>query len=353
MSLNNKPLNINPPQAPDETVNEELVHSYAVAKRGIPASPKNYRIFYDYLLYANPALNKAVNELLDNNAKFFSQLSSSLYEHFYSNEVLDHQAKALSKAATDFMAVSSTMEQSLESVKNQTSHYHRVLSDSSKQMAEAGTVEQLQPLLDDLMAETEAALLSNDSFASKISEANQVIASLKAELKNQTTLAKVDELTKLYNRRHLNFEAPQLMAQSVDCNRPLSAIMLDLDLFKRINDTWGHNFGDKVLIICAEIIKRAARSTDLAVRMGGEEFLLMCLGLDLSGAGRVAERIRQTIAGTDITIRGSSLLVTISGGVAQYVPGEDLASFLGRADKALYQAKNDGRNLIRLAAPAE
>lgn len=89
MPLNNKPLNITPPQAPDETVNEELVHSYAVAKRllpflakrGIPASPKNYRIFYDYLLYANPALNKAVNELLDNNAKFFSQLSSSLYEH--------------------------------------------------------------------------------------------------------------------------------------------------------------------------------------------------------------------------------------------------------------------------------
>lgn len=128
----------------------------------------------------------------------------------YSNEVLDHQAKALSKAATDFMAISSTMEQSLENVKNQTCHYHRVLSDSSKQMAEADTVEQLQPLLDDLMAETEAALLSNDSFASKISEANQVIASLKAELKNQTTLAKVDELTKLYNRRHLNFEAPQL-----------------------------------------------------------------------------------------------------------------------------------------------
>lgn len=143
------------------------------------------------------------------------------------------------------------------------------------------------------------------------------------------------------------------MAQSVESDRPLSAIMLDLDFFKRINDTWGHNFGDKVLILCAEIIKRAARSTDLAVRMGGEEFLLMCLGLDLSGAGRVAERIRQTIAGTDITIRGSSLLVTISGGVAQYVPGEDLASLLGRADKALYQAKNDGRNLIRLAAQTE
>jgi len=357
----NKPLNINPPQTPDEAVSEELVHSYAVAKRllpflakrGIPASPKNYRIFYDYLLYANPALNKAVNELLDNNAKFFSQLSSSLYDHFYSNEVLDQQAKAISKAAMDFMAVSSTMEQNLESAKNQASHYQRALADTSKQMAEVGVSEELQPLLDDLLTETEAALVSNDTFVGKISEANQVIATLKAELKNQTTMAKVDELTKLYNRRHLNFEAPQMMAKSVENDRPLSAIMLDLDFFKRINDTWGHNFGDKVLVICAEIIKKAARSTDLVVRLGGEEFLLMCLGLDLSGAGRVAERIRQTIAGTDLTIRGESLLVTVSGGVAQYTPGEDLTSLLGRADKALYQAKNDGRNLIRLATPAE
>ncbi len=351
------PLSITPPEVPGEAVKEELTHSYAVAKRllpflakrGIPASPKNYRIFYDYLLYSNPALNKAVNELLDNNAKFYSQLSNSLYEYFYSNEVLDLQAKAINKAAMDFMAVSSTMEQSLENAMSQASHYQKVLTDTSRQMAELTTSDQLQPVLDELLTETEAALASGGNFSSQLSEANQVIATLKAELKNQTTLAKIDELTKLFNRRHLNFEAPRLMTRSIETGRPLSVIAFDLDMFKRINDTWGHNFGDKVLVLCSEIIKKAARSTDLAVRMGGEEFLLMCLGLDLAGAARVAERIRLTIAGTDITIRGTSLLVTISGGVAQYMPGEDLMNLLGRADRALYQAKQDGRNLIRLA----
>ena len=345
---------------PDKEIQDELEHSYAVAKRllpflakrGIPATPKNYRIFYDYLLYANPTLNKTVNELLANNARFYHRLSDSLYDHFYSGDAIDNQSKAISQAAADFMAVSSEMEQSLENVINQTNHYQRVLSDTSK-MAGVTEIGDLQPVLEELMTETEAALLTNGAFSNQITEANQTIASLKAELHNQTTLAKVDELTKLYNRRHLNCEMPHIMASAVTSLRPLSLVIFDLDHFKRVNDTWGHNFGDKVLVICAEILKKTARSTDLAVRLGGEEFLLVLPGLDLAGAGKVAERVRVNIANTDITIRGQSLMVTISGGVSQYVPGEDLDSLIGRADQALYQAKNGGRNLIRLAEAVE
>jgi len=350
-------LNITPPEFPAEEVQEELVHSYAVAKRllpflakrGIPASPKNYRIFYDYLLYSNPALNKTINELLENNAKFYSRLSGTIYDHFYSNEVLDLQAKAINKAATDFMTMSSNMEQSLENVLNRSTHYQKVLADTSKQMAGVTSSDELQPFLDELLLETEEALAANGSFAGKISEANQIISALKAELKSQTALAKIDELTKLYNRRHFNFEAPQLVARAEAASQPLSIITFDLDYFKKINDTWGHNFGDKVLVVCAEIIRKAARVTDLAVRMGGEEFLLLCANLDLSGAFKVAERIRAAIAETNITIRGNSLPVTVSAGVAQYVRGEDILTLLERADKALYQAKHDGRNAVRAA----
>ena len=352
-------LNITPPEMPAEEVQEELVHSYAVAKRllpflakrGIPASPKNYRIFYDYLLYSNPALNKTINELLENNAKFYSRLSATIYDHFYSNEVLDLQAKALNKAAADFITMSNSVEKGLENVFSQSTHYRQVLADTSKQMAGVSTPDELQPFLDELMAETEDALSVNTGFATRISEANQVITALKAELKSQTALAKIDELTKLYNRRHFNFEAPQLTAKCEACGQPLSIITFDLDYFKKINDTWGHNFGDKVLVVCAEIIRKAARVTDLAVRMGGEEFLLLCTNLDLAGATRVADRVRLAIAETDITIRGNSLPVTVSAGVAQHMRGEDILTLLERADKALYRAKNEGRNTVRMSDP--
>jgi len=345
-------------EASNQEVREEMALSYSMAKkllpflakRGIPASPKNYRIFYDYLMFTNPELNKTVNDLLDNNAKFYCQLSASIYDRFYSGEVTEHQAQAIGKAATDFISISSSMEQSLESAISKTNHYQKVLTDTSKNMAGLTTADQLQPYLEELLTETEAALASNDSFFARISEANSIIANLKAELENQTNLAQVDELTKLYNRRHLNQTAPTLIAQAAALGRPVSAIVFDLDFFKKINDTWGHHFGDKVLVLCAEIIRGTARNgVDLPVRMGGEEFLLLCSGLNLAGAARVAERVRLAIAETQITIRGSNLPVTISCGVAQHTAGEDLTNFIDRADKALYRAKQDGRNRVRLA----
>lgn len=344
------------PSLPAEEVNE-VTETYAVAKRllpflakrCIPASPKNYRIFYDYLVYSNPLLIKTVNELLEQDAKFLNELSSSLYEVFYSAEVLDSQTRAINQATQDFMTVSSAMERNLETALNRTSHYQKVLNNSSRQMAQMTSADEFQSVLEELVSETEAALADNDQFSNQLSAANQTIAQLQTELNNQATLARIDELTKLYNRRHLNVEAPKLLAQATRTGQPLSAVMFDLDHFKRINDTWGHNFGDKVLTICATIIKRVGRPADLAVRLGGEEFLLLCPDMGLTKAAEVAELVREEIATTDLTIRGQSLLLTISGGVAQHVAGEDLTALLERADAALYQAKKDGRNLIRLA----
>lgn len=342
---------------PGALVEEELAQSYAVAKRllpflakrGIPASPKNYRIFYDYLIFSNPALNKTINELLENNAKFHSRLTETIYDHFYSNEVLENQAQAISKATADFISMSNNMEENLDEVFNKSNHYLDVLAQTSKKMAGVSTAEELQPVLEGLLLETDEALNSNRKSANKIQQASHVIAELKAELQNQTALARIDELTKMYNRRHFNYEAPQLIAKATASGQPLSVIMFDLDLFKVINDTWGHSFGDKVLVVCAEIIRKAARVTDLAVRLGGEEFLLLCSNLNLAGAVKVAERIRQVIADTDITVRGETLPVTISAGVAQYINGEELTTLLDRADQALYRAKREGRNAVRVA----
>jgi diguanylate cyclase (GGDEF)-like protein len=130
--------------------------------------------------------------------------------------------------------------------------------------------------------------------------------------------------------------------------------MFDIDRFKKVNDTWGHNQGDHVLKVCAGIIKTAARRTDLAVRLGGEEFLLLCANLDLATAVKVADRVRESIATTKIKRidgNGPPLSITVSGGVAVFSPGEELHSLLARADAALYQAKNSGRNRVCASEP--
>jgi diguanylate cyclase len=352
-------LPINLEEVSPEIMQRELTQSYEVikkilpflAKRGIPASPKNFRLFYDYVQFVNPELNKVLNELLEKDAKFHSRLSDTLYIFFYSDEIHDSQTRAITKAASEFMDVSNTMAESLESARVQNDRFHKALSDTSRQMTGLTLTghSDLQPVLDDLLAETEQTLAAGDLISARLKEANEIISALKAELKSQTDLAKFDELTKLSNRRHLSLEAPGIIREALEKKRVLSAIAFDIDFFKSINDTWGHNNGDKVLTICAGIIKNAARSSDLAVRMGGEEFLLLCGNLGLATAAKVADRIRESIASTDININGASLTVTVSGGVAEYVPGEDLSSLIGRADHALSQAKGSGRNRICVA----
>ena len=332
---------------------EEVARSYEVlkrllpfmAKRGIPVTPQNFHLFYDYIAFANPEINKVLNELLDKDVKFNSQVSSGLHTFFYSGEVADLKTNTM-KAANTFISLSDSMVENLQNAKDQNSHFHEVLSSTSRQMSGIDRAGELQPHLETLLAETEQTLVATDLFSNRIREANDVIVNLKEELKHQTNLANVDELTRLGNRHRLSHEGPRLMREAVESGRPLSAIIFDIDWFKAINDTWGHAQGDKVLKACAGIIMAAARGTDLAVRLGGEEFLLICSNLNLATAVKVADRVRQTIAATEIKLPGQSVTVTVSAGVAEYSPGEDISALVARADAALYQAKAAGRNCV-------
>ena len=346
-----------------EISREELSLSYDVlkkllpflAKRGIPVTPKNYRLFYDYIIFANPEINKTLNEILEKDIKFNDQVSDSLYAFFYAEEgtTLALQIKTLNKATKDFIKVSDNMSESLKNARYQNDHFHAVLTSTSRKMVDQAPVGEFQGHLKDLLAETEQTLASTNALTGRLKEANKVIATLKKDLKTQTTLTKIDELTRLSNRRHLNLEGPRFILETRENGRPLAAIVFDIDRFKKVNDDWGHNNGDKVLASCADIIKKAARSSDMAVRLGGEEFLLLCSNLDIDAAAKVADRVRQNISVTEIDINNNTpLKVTVSGGVAAYIPGEEMTALIARADAALYQAKAGGRNRICLAKTA-
>jgi diguanylate cyclase (GGDEF)-like protein len=163
-------------------------------------------------------------------------------------------------------------------------------------------------------------------------------------------LAQTDSLTGLYNRRHFFELAQREFQRARRYDRPLSALMLDIDHFKRVNDNFGHAIGDQVLIEVAEICNRELRQIDLIGRFGGEEFAILLIETNLQAAQRVAERLRETI---EKAIRPSnenlSILITTSVGVAYL--NEDcpnLDTLLDQADKALYVAKQSGRNKVAL-----
>lgn len=154
-----------------------------------------------------------------------------------------------------------------------------------------------------------------------------------------------DQLTGLSNRRELERRWPQLVQQARQSNSPLSVAMLDLDHFKQVNDRFGHAVGDRVLQVLADQLRALTRGSDLAVRIGGEEFLLVLPETTAVRASEVCERIRQGLAAYDWNLIAPDLQVTLSGGLcsAPTVPFERLREC---ADAALYQAKREGRNRL-------
>ncbi|MFN6960793.1 MAG: diguanylate cyclase [Rhodocyclaceae bacterium] len=156
-----------------------------------------------------------------------------------------------------------------------------------------------------------------------------------------------DAMTGLYNRRFLEEYVTTLVAGSQRRKSPFAVLMLDLDFFKQVNDTHGHEAGDKVIKTLADILLRNIRSSDLAVRYGGEEFLVLLLDTGAEGALKVAEKIRAEVAATKIPLPGGMLQKTVSIGVAEFPQDSDTFwQVVKFADVALYKAKETGRNKV-------
>ncbi|MCX7897051.1 MAG: sensor domain-containing diguanylate cyclase [Rhodocyclaceae bacterium] len=162
-------------------------------------------------------------------------------------------------------------------------------------------------------------------------------------------MATTDELTGLLNRHAFGIISQKLLAECQRHSTPLSILMLDIDHFKRINDEQGHLAGDAVLAEVAQRLQKSLRASDVAVRWGGEEFLIVLKGCGLEKAKAIAEKLRHALSSAPIVAAGKSLSVTASIGVTEYQGKETLESFVDRADGALYAAKRAGRNRVATA----
>ena len=177
---------------------------------------------------------------------------------------------------------------------------------------------------------------------------------LKQSYEESLSAAVVDGLTKLYNRRYLDTHLGNIMKETLEKKGDLSLFTIDIDHFKAVNDRpgWGHDVGDQVLIEVAKRIKSSLRTTDLATRPGGEEFIIVLPSTDLRDAAMVAERVRRCIEGTPFKISAEpgTLDSSVSIGVSSLKKeGDTQEELIKRSDNALYQAKDTGRNKVVVA----
>ncbi|WP_299015579.1 GGDEF domain-containing protein [uncultured Photobacterium sp.] len=165
-------------------------------------------------------------------------------------------------------------------------------------------------------------------------------------------LAETDPLTGVLNRRALTMRADSILNGSAPDNTHVSVIIFDIDHFKRVNDSYGHQFGDVVLVQIVSAVKTVLRKNDYLARLGGEEFVLVLFDVDLHGSKLVAERIRHCVETLTISHEGQDVACTVSLGLAISCEAElgIVEKLIGQADKALYEAKGQGRNCWRAAS---
>uniref|UniRef100_A0A831UDS4 diguanylate cyclase n=1 Tax=Geobacter metallireducens TaxID=28232 RepID=A0A831UDS4_GEOME len=205
-------------------------------------------------------------------------------------------------------------------------------------------------------------------FVTKPFDAGELVARARVQLKMKSlqdelkrsnemlrTLSITDPLTHLHNRRHLMEMVDREFQRSCRKGAPLSLVILDIDYFKKINDTYGHQEGDRVLTILADIVRRRLRSYDLAARYGGEEFVLLLPETPVNEALSIAERLRVEVQEHVFDGSLQGLVITISLGVATYPSSrvESIDSLFRQADEALYRAKQGGRNRVELMSGAQ
>ena len=202
-------------------------------------------------------------------------------------------------------------------------------------------------LLQALAAERENAALVKEleGYRRQLETEN---AALGSSLRDASQAASRDPLTGLFNRRHLSEFAQPLAASVLDEREPVTVLIVDIDHFKRVNDLHGHAVGDRVLCAVAHLLGARLRDADCLARYGGEEFVVVLRRCSVQRGRRVAEALRHNVASAEIETDIGVAPITVSIGVAQWGPGEQLDEVIQRADRTLYRAKQSGRDRVEV-----
>jgi diguanylate cyclase len=234
-----------------------------------------------------------------------------------------------------------------------TGDYHDSVEHLSQKIRQTDDVNQLNLLIEEVLRETRdvqtCTLRSRQEVLAarhRVDEAERKVAQLEAELQQVSEKVQTDYLTGTLNRRGLKDAFDRELAVSERENTPVSIALLDIDNFKDLNDNFGHQVGDNILVHLAELIKETVRPGDSVARYGGEEFLILLPNADLAQASTVLTRLQRALTKHFFLHDNCKVLITFSTGVTRRLPGESQEAVIARADAALYQAKNGGKNRV-------
>ena len=279
-----------------------------------------------------------------------NQAERSFKEVIYKQSMLKH---GLREAKSTFKRLISVFVERLSEMSTSTSGYHDRIENYATRLERAQGLSDLQNIVADLVSDTRGVQVDmmrhRDEIVDARKQAEQAeerVRQLEAELEHVSEQVREDQLTGTLNRRGLDDAMQREIARAQRKRSPLCIAILDLDNFKKLNDTYGHQAGDDALVHLANVVRNTLRPTDTVARFGGEEFVIVFAETEVKQAVEVMKRLQRELTKKFFLHDNERLLITFSAGVAALKDGESQEAVLARADKAMYQAKLQGKNRV-------
>lgn len=318
-----------------------------MAALDIPVTPENYAVWYEYILGCDLDLKRAIDGLLANEVPFTEDVNRGLYQNF----ILDDAPEIIESVQLETQLVINNLLTKIAQLGAGTQVFADSLKRTNEALQEELSAEQIQALLGQLSGDMDKVLDVNLSLQRELENLDRELSELKQEMDNLSTAALTDQLTSLRNRRAFDMELEEAMAAFRETGIRASLLLIEVDNFTSFTQTHGNVIGDKVLTYVAMTLRQGVREEDFIARYDTYAFVILLPNTRFHDALQVAEKLRERICEKHLTLGKEKKLslgaITLSIGLSTLQPGDDMDSFFSRVDRALYRAKNDGKNCVR------
>ncbi|WP_064038098.1 GGDEF domain-containing protein [Methylomonas methanica] len=318
-----------------------------IGQHNLTAVPINYTVSYEYCRGDHALLRQAIDQAIASK----QPINNEVMQCWFDTLLLGYDLKELSESQLELNKIASQLALTTTQAEENVIQFDNSLNECKSGLSEAPNISSLLSIVSLLLNSTTSMQIAMEQMKQQLTASKQEIASLQDRLAMATIEAITDPLTGLTNRKGLSSAISEALLSAQQSQNYPCLLILDIDFFKKINDSFGHLLGDKALIILADTLKKQIKGKDTAARYGGEEFAILLVETDLQNAWKVAENIRRIVENLKITRihdHQEIFRMTISIGIARYQADQSINDFIDHEDSALYQSKNTGRNRVTI-----
>lgn len=268
-------------------------------------------------------------------------------EDFFKRQILETKFRETKNETVKQIVID--LSETIRQISSTADGFDEKMESSMEGIQSASSIEDILALKDGIIKEIVKVRINSQSLKSAVNEYKKTTESLSSKLEETAAKALVDSLTNVLNRSAYNMKIIQMIREFSRSKSYFCLLVLDIDYFKKFNDTYGHKAGDRVLKSVAASVQDSLRASDLVFRYGGEEFVVILSGIQEDNAFKLAEKIRKGVEKEYFVDKEKRLKVTISLGIACVSEGETELELFERADNAMYAAKRKGRNRVEIA----